>query len=56
MALSRRWVERRFAWMAKFHRLAHADEREPEPFAALDVVAVACLALHRVVSLLTQSP
>lgn len=54
--LPRRWVvERSFAWMAKFRRLARDYERLPETVAALHFVAFACLMLHRVVPLLTQS-
>ena len=54
--LPRRWVvERSFAWMAKFRRLARDYERLPETVAALHFVAFACLMLHRVIPLLTQS-
>lgn len=54
--LPRRWVvERSFAWMAKFRRLARDYERLPDTVAALHFVAFACLLLHRVVPLLTQS-
>jgi transposase len=54
--LPRRWVvERSFAWMAKFRRLARDYERLPETVAALHFVAFACLMLHRVVPILTQS-
>lgn len=54
--LPRRWVvERSFAWMAKFRRLARDYERLPETVAALHFVAFACLMLHRVVPMLTQS-
>lgn len=54
--LPRRWVvERSFAWMAKFRRLARDYERLPETVAALHFVAFACLMLHRVVPRLTQS-
>lgn len=54
--LPRRWVvERSFAWMAKFRRLARDYERLPETVAALHFVAFACLMLHRIVPLLTQS-
>jgi transposase len=54
--LPRRWVvERSFAWMAKFRRLARDYERLPETVAALHFVSFACLMLHRVVPLLTQS-
>lgn len=54
--LPRRWVvERSFAWMAKFRRLARDYERLPETVATLHFVAFACLMLHRVVPMLTQS-
>lgn len=56
VVLPRRWVvERRFAWMAQFRRLARDYERLPETVAGLHFVAFACLMLHRVVPLLTQS-
>ena len=42
----RRWVvERSFAWMARFRRLAKADARRPATVAGLHVVAFACLML-----------
>ena len=54
--LPRRWVvERSFAWMAKFRRLARDYERLPETVEVLHFVAFACLMLHRVVPMLTQS-
>ncbi len=54
--LPRRWVvARSFAWMAKFRRLARDYERLPETVEALHFVAFACLMLHRVVPMLTQS-
>jgi transposase len=54
--LPRRWVvERSFAWMAKFRRLARDYERLPETVAALHFVAFACLMLHRVMPFLTGS-
>jgi transposase len=54
--LPRRWVvERSFAWMAKFRRLARDYERLPETVAALHFVAFASLMLHRIVPMLTQS-
>jgi transposase len=54
--LPRRWVvERSFAWMAKFRRLARDYERLPETVAALHFVAFACLMLHRVIPMLLQS-
>jgi transposase len=54
--LPRRWVvERSFAWMAKFRRLARDYERLPETVVALHFVAFACLMLHRVMPFLTGS-
>jgi transposase len=54
--LPRRWVvERSFAWMAKFRRLARDYERLPETVAALHFIAFACLMLHRIVPMLIQS-
>jgi transposase len=54
--LPRRWVvERSFAWLAKFRRLARDYERLPETVAGLHFVAFACLMLHRIIPLLTQS-
>jgi transposase len=48
-------VERSFAWLGKFRRLARDYERLPETVAGLHFVAFACLRLHRIVPLLTQS-
>jgi transposase len=54
--LPRRWVvERSFAWMAKFRRLARDYERLPQTVEALHFVAFACLMLHRVMPFLTGS-
>jgi len=54
--LPRRWVvERSFAWMAKFRRLARDYERLPETVAGLHFVAFATLMLHRVMPFLTGS-
>lgn len=54
--LPRRWVvERSFAWLAKFRRLARDYERLPQTVAGLHFVAFACLMLHRIIPLLTQS-
>src|SRR5207237_6065484 len=48
--LPRRWVvERSFAWMARFRRLARDYERLPETVAGLHFIAFSCLMLHRVV-------
>lgn len=54
--LPRRWVvERSFAWLAKFRRLARDYERLPDTVAGLTFIAFACLLLHRVIPLLTQN-
>jgi transposase len=54
--LPRRWVvERSFAWMAKFRRLARDYERLEETVAGLHFVAFACLMLHRIMPFLTGS-
>lgn len=55
--LPRRWVvERSFAWMSRFRRLARDYERLPETVAGLHFVAFACLMLHRLLTLAAQSP
>ncbi len=55
--LPRRWVvERSFAWVARFRRLARDYERLPETFAGLHFVAFACLMLQRLLTLAAQSP
>jgi transposase len=55
--LPRRWVvERSFAWVARFRRLARDYERLPETLAGLHFLAFACLLLHRLIPLLTESP
>jgi len=54
--LPRRWVvERSFAWLARFRRLARDYERLPETLAGLHFIAFAYLLLHRTVSLFTSS-
>ena len=55
--LPRRWViERSFAWAARFRRLARDYERLPATVAGLHFLAFACLLLHRLVPLLSESP
>ena len=55
--LPRRWVvERSFAWMSKFRRLARDYERLPETLAGMHWVAFVCIMLARAIPLLAQSP
>jgi transposase len=55
--LPRRWVvERSFAWMARFRRLARDYERLSETLAGLHFVAFAMLMAHRFVTFMDQSP
>jgi len=55
--LPRRWVvERSFAWMARFRRLARDYERLSETLAGLHFVAFAMLMAHRFVTFMAQSP
>lgn len=50
--LPRRWVvERSFAWLSRFRRLAKDDERLPETVAGLHLVAFSFLLLQRMVKL-----
>ena len=52
-----RWVvERSFAWVARFRRLAKDYERLPETVVGLHFVAFACLMLHRAMAVLSASP
>jgi len=44
-------VERSFAWIARFRRLARDYEGLPSVLAGLHFIAFACLLLHRVVPL-----
>ena len=54
--LPRRWVvERSFAWMARFRRLARDYERLPETLAGLHFLAFAILMLTRVVHVVIHS-
>ncbi len=54
--LPRRWVvERSFAWMARFRRLARDYERLDETLAGLHFVAFAILMAHRFVTFMSQS-
>ncbi len=51
----RRWVvERDFAWMARFRRLARAYERLPHTLAGLHFLAFAILLLHRFIHLMVH--
>lgn len=53
--LPRRWVvERDFAWMARFRRLARDDERLPQTLAGLHFLAFAILLLHRFIHLMVH--
>jgi transposase len=55
--LPRRWVvERSFAWVARFRRLARDYERLPETVAGLHFLAFACLMVHRLITVVAQSP
>jgi transposase len=55
--LPRRWVvERSFAWAARCRRLAKDYERLPEVVAGLHFLAFAGLMLHRLVTVVAQSP
>jgi len=55
--LPRRWVvERSFAWMTRFRRLARDYERWPETLAGLHVLAFVVLMLHRFVLGMAHSP
>ena len=50
--LPRRWVvERSFAWVARFRRLARDYERLPTTLAGLHFVACTCLMLHQLIPL-----
>jgi transposase len=55
--LPRRWVvERSFAWMTRFRRLARDYERLPETVAGLHLLAFAVLMLHRFTSIMAHYP
>lgn len=54
--LPRRWVvERSFAWMARFRRLARDYERLPETVAGLHFLAFAMLMLKRFITFMVES-
>lgn len=55
--LPRRWVvERSFAWVRRFRRLAKDYERLSETVAGLHVLAFVCLMLPKAVALIPVSP
>jgi transposase len=55
--LPRRWVvERSFAWAARFRRLTKDYERLPEVVAGLHFLAFVTLMLHRLLTVVAQSP
>lgn len=49
-------MERSFAWVARFRHLARDYVRLPEPVAGLTFLAFACLMLHRLVTVVAESP
>ena len=54
--LPRRWVvERSFAWLTRFRRLARDFERLPEVVAGLHFLAFACLMLSRAIKLFASA-
>ncbi|GAB3548185.1 hypothetical protein GCM10027343_28360 [Noviherbaspirillum agri] len=53
--LPRRWVvERSFAWMARFRRLARDYERLADTMVGLHFVAFVCLMLNKAVMMMGQ--
>jgi transposase len=54
--LPKRWVvERSFAWVSRFRRLARGCERLPQVLTGLHFLAFACLMLHQLIHLLSSS-
>lgn len=47
-------VERSFAWMSRFHRLARDRVRLPQALAGLHFLAFACLMLHQYTHLMLR--
>jgi len=55
--LPKRWiVERTIAWLNRCRRLAKDDERLPATVAGVQFVAFVSLMLHRLVTVVAQSP
>ena len=56
MLLPRHWVvERSFAWLARFRRLARDYERLAQTLAGLHFIAFAILLAHRFITFTVQS-
>jgi transposase len=55
LLLGRWMVERSFAWLARFRRLARDYQRLPAVLVGLHFIAFACLLLHRIIPLMLSS-